>query len=363
MENLKIHIISLLKIIVFLILFLIIFDTITYTTRPVSIDAKNIAGLYAEKKNTLDMVYIGGSAAFVYWEALRAFEDTGMSSYVYSANTMQAELYKYMIKEILKNQKPKVILIDARAFQYRDVDQPPKEVPYRNVLTTMPFSYNREAFIEENVKKYIDDDPMAYHFDIIKYHTILSDAIAKGEIYSIGDNLKMMMNKYNNHYKGFYFVRKVAEIEKTNYNTTKITKPYDETDKILDDLLDYLNTIDTKIIFIVSPYQELKSHKEIYNYVEKKVTDKGHIFLDTNKYRDDMGLDYKTDFYNNDHVNIFGADKYTKFLENYLIKNYQFKDYRKDKNFRDWYLYLDEWEDEYDETKNVIEELIRENYE
>ena len=76
-----------------------------------------------------------------------------------------------------------------------------------------------------------------------------------------------------------------------------------------------------------------------------------------------MGLDYKTDFYNNDHVNIFGADKYTKFLENYLIKNYQFKDYRKDKNFRDWYLYLDEWEDEYNETKNAIEELIRENYE
>lgn len=362
MNGFRIHVISIIKIIVFVIIFLIVFDIITYCTRPVNIDTQNIAGLYGEEKNSLDMVYIGGSAAFVYWEALSAFKDTGMASYVYSANTMQCEFYKTMIKEILKNQKPEVILIDARAFQYRDKEQPPREVPYRNVLTTMPFSINRANFIENNVPTYLNEKKFSYHFDIVKYHTILADALAKGEMYSLGDNFNMMKNSYDNHYKGFYFVPKVDQINKYVYYTDEEMKPDEETDKILDDLLDYLDTIDTNILFIVSPYSERIEHKKLFNYIEKRVSDRGHKLLDVNDYRNEIGLDFKIDFYNKDHVNIFGADKYTKFLEDYLIKNYKFSDHRNDNKYYSWHLDYEEWFKEAFDTRNKIKELINEKY-
>ena len=355
--SIKMHLIAFLKIITFLILFGFVFVILTYISKPPATDLDNIAGLYGEDKNSLDMVYIGGSAAFIYWEPLMAFEDTGMTSYVYSSNTIQIEFYKTMIKEILDNQNPEVIVIDARAFQYRDIDQPPAEVPYRNFLTGLPFSMRRAIFIENNVSKYLNEDTLSYHFDIIKYHTFLADILSTGEIYDlryeIKNRLDMMLNKYKNSLKGFGYVEAVNEIVKTDYYTDAVTLPSNETDLLLDELLDYLDSIDTNIIFIVSPYEELESHKEIFNYVANKVTDRGHVFIDANDYRDEMGLNYKTDFYNVDHVNIFGADKYTNFLENYIVNNYDIVDHRDDVDYKEWNDLLDEW--------HILSDNVKEN--
>ena len=63
----KSNIIAISKIIIFIILFIIIFIILTYIMKPINVNLKNITGFYGEDKNSLDMVYIGGSAAFVYW--------------------------------------------------------------------------------------------------------------------------------------------------------------------------------------------------------------------------------------------------------------------------------------------------------
>ena len=46
-----------------------------------------------------------------------------------------------------------------------------------------------------------------------------------------------------------------------------------------------------------------------------------------------MQLNFDTDFYNENHVNIFGADKYTDFLIAYLKEHYNLPDRRKDKEW------------------------------
>ena len=163
-------------------------------------------------------------------------------------------------------------------------------------------------------------------------------------------------------FKGFYFVPKIKKIKKTDYYTKKEKAPNDETVKILDDLLSYLKTTDLKVLFIVSPYEELKEHKMVYNYVEKKVKKNGYDFIDANDYRKQMKLNYKTDFYNTSHVNIYGADKYTRFLENYINKNYNVKDHRKDKKYKSWYKDLNKWKEEYDHTNIKIKELTKKKH-
>ena len=189
-------------ILIFIIVSLSFLKVMTYIMKPSDEPLFNIAGFYGEEKHTLDMVYIGGSACLTYWEPLRAFEQEGIASYDFAASTPQAELYKTMIKEILKTQKPEVIVIDARTFQYREKDATPKEVHYRNVLTGMPLSINKIEFIHENVEKYLNEDDTSYYFDIIKYHRDLSEA-------EIDDQVKMIFNQYKNPTKGFRFVPKV----------------------------------------------------------------------------------------------------------------------------------------------------------
>ena len=335
-----------------LVLFSILFVKImTYIMKPSSVDLKNIAGFYGEEKNSLDMVYIGGSATFVYYEQLRAFERQGITSYNFAANTIQPELYKTMIKDILRRQNPEVIIIDARAFQYREKDQPPTEVAYRNVLTGMPLSINKIEFIHENVEKYLKEDDTSYYFDIIKYHRNL-------EKIRVNDQIKMAFNMYENQLKGFHFIPKVEKQKKIVNNTDIKTPISEETEKILIDLLEYCRTTDCNYLFVVSPYVEQELHKENFNYISEIINQYGYNFLDANDYYDEMKLNFETDLYNYSHVNILGADKYTDFLCEYLIENYNLPDRREDENYQEWFDLLDNWHKQVESTKAQITKLI-----
>ncbi len=344
----KNNLIQIIKILLFSIIFLLLYIYIEALMKPDTVELRNIAGFYGEKRNSLDVVYIGGSAAFVYWEPLKAWEDSGITSYNFASNTIQVEFYKYLVKETLKTQKPKVIILDARAFQYRDVDQPPTEVAYRNVLTATPFSIERYEFIEDNVPKYLNEDTLSYHFDLIKYHGADTEN-------SIVTAFQILTNNYRNELKGFCFIPKVEKMPESNFKTNKETPLSNETNKIFDDLLKYLKTINTKVLFVVSPYFETEQHKENFNYVERKVKENGFDFLDTNEYYYNMGINFNTDFYNTNHVNIFGADKYTDFLSKYLKEKYNLPDKRNiDKYSKEWNSLLDNWHYNINATKNEI---------
>lgn len=346
----KQYIFNLLKIILFLTIFIFLYKFLSCLQKPASIDLENITGFYAEEENSLDVVYIGGSAAFVYWEPLTAYENHGITSYLFSANTIQPEFYEYMIKELYTKQNPELIILDARAFQYRDVDQPPSAVAYRNVLTGMPFTKNKYEFIENNVPKYLNEDTASYHFDLKFYHT-------NDEMPSLAKAINIMFNNNKNLLKGFYFVPKAMRMKKLDFNTDEVQAPYEATVEILNDLLDYLKEKDTKVLFVVSPYIENKKEKQIFNYVEDVVKKAGFDFLDANEYADVMKLDYDTDFYNYNHVNIYGADKYTEFLSNYIISNYEIVDRRNDSKYSEWDLLLKNWHILVQNTKNEINNI------
>lgn len=354
MNDSKKNIIAISKIIVFIILFIIVFIVLTYIMKPINVNLKNITGFYGEPENSLDMVYIGGSAAFVYWQPLKAYEDSGIVSYNFAINSVQAENYIYMIKEILKTQNPNLIVLDARAFQYRDDEERgPDSVRYYNFTTGLPFSKNRYEYIENNVPKYLGEDTLAFHFDLIKYHTNRDEL-------DIKTSLKMMLGTYKNEYKGAAIYQRVAPIKKQDLKTNNRTSLSLETEKILIELLEYIKTIDCEFLFVVSPYSMPKEDIEKFNYIEEKIENNGFKFLDVNEYYDEMQLDFNTNFYDMNHVNIFGAEKYTNFLESYIKKNYNLPDRREDTNYDSWDKLLKNWHKQIDKTKDKINKMIEE---
>lgn len=354
MSDSKKNLISVLKIICFALVFVFVFLTLTYIMRPINANIKNIAGFYSEEDNTLDMVYIGGSAAFVYWEPLKAYEEYGIASYNYAFNSVQAETYIYSIKEVLKTQNPELIIIDARAFQYRDDQEKGPNSPfYYNFTTSLPFSWNRFNYIENTVPKYLQEDTLAYHFDIMKYHT-------RNDIFDFKTSIKMMLGIYRNEYKGFDFYPWVGSIERQDFQTDKETPISNETKEILDELLSFMKTVDTKFLFVVSPYSMSVNDKQNFNYIQKIIEETGYPFLDANEFYDEMNLDFDTNFYNVNHVNIFGAEKYTEFLADYLKENYDLPDRREDPTYESWDDLLGNWHKQVNVTKEEINKLIKE---
>ena len=348
--SIKEHIVSIMKIVAFFVLFGFLCLLMNYFTLPIlTYDTSIIAGFYAEEKNTLDVVYIGGSASFVYYQPLKAFEDYGITSYDFGANTIQAELYTYMIDEVLERQNPKLLILDARAFQYRDKDQPPTEIAYRNVLSGTPLNLNKAKFIEKYVKKVLkEEDTLPYYFNFIKFHSAT-------DIYSKEEGIKMFKNEFSQAYKGFMFIPKINKETFVDYETLEEQAPSDETVEILDELLEYLKDKDFKVLFVVSPYIEQKQHKMVFNYVERRVKEAGFDFIDSNDYRKEMGINYSKDFYHFGHVNIFGSDKYTDFICDYINDNIEYTDHRKESKYDSWNELLPRWNQTKKETIEAIE--------
>jgi len=332
------------------------FIMISILFRPVTNSRMNICGYYAEEENSLDMVYVGGSAAYVYWAPLEAFREYGFTSFNFASDSMTPQVIKYCMIEALKTQKPEVFLVDLRPFQYGDATNSEAgaldmddEVALRNTIDQFRYSKNRYDMIEASVRN--RDERIFYHFDICKYHS---------RIYSFFDmqSWKYLDNKEKHPFKGFSFVAKTEPIDYVDrtYATEELPLS-EEMDTIFIDLLEFCKEEDLQVLFVVHSYMIQEDHQQKYNYMERVIKEYGFDYLNVNDFSDEIGYDYNKDFFNMNHVNIFGAEKYTSFLGNYLQEKYSLPDKRNEQKYQEWNDLYDEWSKEKQNTKEVINEL------
>ena len=344
------HIKFLLNIIVFFLSFAIFCVVATFIMRPLGYDSDNISGFYGEEPYSLDVVYIGGSACFTYWMPIEGYKNAGITSYNYAANTAPPEVYRYWAMEIKKTQNPKLLIFDARAFQWRKKYPTSRnmEVAYRVATTYMRYGSERATIINDLIPNYLSSgqDLASYHFDLAKYHS-------RRDGVNIREALQKMFGTYKNTSRGFLFVDEIEPIQKTADSSIAETAQID-TEESLKQLLEYLNDNNQKALFIISPYAETIDEKQEINTIEKIVTAAGFDFLDTNDYVEKIGIDYEKDFYNSQHTNPSGAMKYSAFLSEYLKTHYDFADKRGKNEI--WDSSIQPWNDMLNNHLQILEE-------
>ena len=343
------------------------FIPVSYFVRHINANRQNFSGFYDEKEKSLDMVYIGGSAAFVYWEPLRAWNSYGFTSYNFAHNSIVPQAIKYYIEEVEKTQSPNLYLIDLRPFQYGEVYEgnPKQQCMYteayiRNGTDSMNYSYTRYKLINEAVKD--KEKRLYYHLDFFKYKSRLQTLLSTILLSESGDvrETEFIDNIAENRLKGFSFIYKTAKVKFTDHSSvTEVGTIDPEVHKYFIDLLEYCKEKERKILFIVHSYVQTKAHKMEYNYMKEVIEQYGFDFLNTNDYYKEIGLDYNKDLYNNNHVNVFGAEKYTDFVAKYIDEKYNLPDKRGDEAFSDWNTCYDEFVEKTNYAKRRINKLVK----
>ena len=74
---------------------------------------RKVEGFYAEEENSLDFVFVGSSQMFTTVVPAVLWEEYGMTSYDFGANEQPMYLSYYYIKEALKYQNPKAIVLEV----------------------------------------------------------------------------------------------------------------------------------------------------------------------------------------------------------------------------------------------------------
>ena len=355
------NLLNLIKVLGFMAVLIFIYSTLTYVMRN---DAENarliILDFYGEEKNSLDMVMIGGSNVYRYWSPMKAYGKYGFTSYCYAASAMDPSVVLPSIKDVMERQKPKLILIEARPFLEGKMDRQLNS-DLRNTTDSWDIDLDRIKAVKYicDANKFVYEDRKLLYFDFIQYHDNY-EALTDLNHWKLFNNRSHLSKYQNGFYKGFAIASKYKEIEDPR---TKISTDCNELneiqEKLLIDVLEYSKELgpDTELIFVASPYGFKKKEFKQLNEIAGIVDSYGVEFVNSNLYLDDMEMDYSTDFYNNKHVNILGAEKYTSFLADYLVQRNTLPDHRGE--YTDWDEVYKQYEAEEKEAIAVTKEKIK----
>lgn len=316
--------------VLFLCLFVRTFTFLTYLFRDTDTDRLRILGLKQEEN--LDMIYVGSSSSICYWQPLRAWNDCGFTSYTFATNSLQADSSEYYIKEAMRTQNPTLFVVELRS--YAAWSDEVYDLGLRNGSDSMSlFSPVRWKYIYDYMQKRTNREEVdvgSFYFDIAKYHT---------ETQRLGEEKQWeySSNKAEFPNKGWeWFEQYDCMEEPTGFMTQERGEVPVKCREALESLLAYCDKKEIDVLFVVSPKVLDKEEQSIYNSLKDIVESRGYQYLNANEHYAEMELDFSKDFFNGNHTNCFGAEKYTRFLENYITAHYDMPDHSKEQEFAQW---------------------------
>ncbi len=320
----------LLKVVIFSLLFIILFQYVTKVMSMNTIDTRQytlMTGIYEEEKDSLDAVYIGSSNCYAFWNPLVAFEEYGICVLPYNCSSLPLNVAEYMIREARKTQPDAVYLININSIDEEEIS----DVVMHRLLDYMPFSLNKLE-----LTKYMTElselslkDSMEYYFPIIKYHGRWNELTPENFEFDIENH------KNSSSYNGY--LKKVKNISSDYKTTSEQQLPSDVVMDSLESLLDYCDEEKVKAVFVTVP-QARKGIAivEKYNAMNEIIASRGYQVVDLLNNIDETSLDLETDFYNAQHTNIHGSVKFTQYMSEYLIDTFGFEDKRDDSQYESW---------------------------
>ena len=254
--------------------------------------------LLGEKKDTIDVIFLGDSLIYSSISPMEIWSNYGYTTFdCAEAAQIIPDAYRYL-KFAIENQHPKIIMMEA------------------NVMFRNPNKRKMSERIALFFKQFVP---------ITKYH----------------DNWKKYIDgskkKWVNPNKGYKYITATESSKNKNYMI--YSKYFDEIPEqnlpYLKKIIDLCKKNNVKLVLISLPTQKSWQYKK-HNTTEKIAKENDLEFIDLNLV--DLNINWETDTKDNgSHLNYLGAKKVSDYIGNYLKETKLIKDHRSDNNYKSWY--------------------------
>ena len=281
---------------------------------------------YKLDDNTVDVLFLGSSRAFININPAILYTEHGIASYVLGGSEQPFWNSYYYLKEALKTQKPDLVVLEGYSLEL-DIEYSDNSRIIKNNFGLIP-SLNMFESLLASVPA---DEVMYYLFRFDLYHNRYSD-LSKTDFYSNYGDVKY------NDWHGYLSNFQVNTLEPSNIKLTDETLPLSNKvevyyRKIIELCLD--NHIPLEII--VAPtilYSD--DQKRLYNQGAAIAHEYDVNFTDFHDNIDDFHFDYSKDIIDVSHFNYFGGMKFTSYLGDFLVARHNLPDRRGDSRYDSW---------------------------
>lgn len=273
---------------------------------------------YLEAEESLDVVFLGASELFNGYSPGYAYDRYGYTSYMYAIANNHGSLYSSEVKEILSRQKPQIIFVEIGGFTFDENHSVADEARVRALLENIPFSRNKLQIIQH----YPYEDKLSLILPFIKYHGNWTDLV------TLSHNLRTRLSDDFSP-----SLLKGLATRTVGFESTELGEPKpfgnhisEEAEKDLIDFLTFCRQTDVEnIVFISLPRfftgVDKINFSSCANDIRQIVTQYGYPYLDLYD-QNVCCLNGAEDYYDEEHLNIYGQRKVTDYLGNLIIHQY-----------------------------------------
>ncbi|MCR5154749.1 MAG: SGNH/GDSL hydrolase family protein [Lachnospiraceae bacterium] len=274
---------------------------------------------YYNSSTNHDVLFLGDCEFYESISPVRLFEEYGFTSYVRgSAQQLIWQSY-YVLLDTLKYETPKVVVLNAVEMKIGRVTN---EAYTRMTLDGLSNIYYRLKAASVGMQE--NESYLSYVFPILRYHSRWSDLT--------NDDIKYMFRKDRITYAGYYMQTEVRPQTSSPaapplFDTSFPEICYEYLDKITKLCKD--NNIELVLFKAPTSSWQYPWYDEWNTAVEEYAKANDIAYINGLEFADRMNLDMEKDTYDGGiHLNVFGAEKCTDFIGNYLSVNYTLEDKR-----------------------------------
>lgn len=271
---------------------------------------------YKQEENSIDVLVLGSSHAFVNINPQILYEQEGIEAYNLCASMQPMWHTYYYLKEALEYQNPKLIVMDV--FRLVENADESKETALIKSTYGMKPSRNKWESIRAGLSQERQLDAYIYFMEFPAYHGRYGELTREDFVF---DQEKMK------DYKGFYAVSKVTPVKRPE--TQLITECAPIQEKTWDyfcRILELAKEQDIPVLLVNVPYIQSEADKKIFNTLEKQLQnyDASYqiTYLDFNQKYDELGINFNTDYADYDHLNESGVKKLNRYLSEFIKDHY-----------------------------------------
>ena len=251
--------------------------------------------LLSEPEEMVDVAILGDSESYTLVSTYQLWKEAGIASYIGGQSGQWIGESYFSLKKILKQQSPKVLILETNEF----------------------FSRGDAAKSAQEFARQM--------FPILKYHRFWKMEPADPKLQTTifnGFELRAAVAPYTG---GGY-------MHTTDDRTpvTFITRYY------LDKIKRLCDAHGTKLLFVTAP-SPVNHTMQRHNEVQALADALAVPYLDLNLNTEELGIDWNLDTLDGgDHLNYTGCQKATAYLQRYMQTHYTLPDRRKDARYETW---------------------------
>lgn len=279
-------------------------------------DGVHIRGYFKEPQNSIDVLMVGASELYSGFNSPLAWGKYHFTSYAISISGMPGSLYQIITEKALETQNPKLVVFEINGFLFNDRYYEHRK-PIHAWFDNVGINDSGKEFIENNIpaKKRLE-----YYLPFYKYHSNWRHP---------GICTKNALNRlclekegisYSKAFANSNLTRKTTELKRKDAFFTEKSKEY------MTQLLMFCKDRKLKnVLFFRAPHCVKNENPQAISEIESLIKSYGYDFVDYENTYDEIGLDVKADFYNSEHLNIYGMEKFTNLFGKYIVDKYDIK--------------------------------------